>query len=94
MARDAIAGHDVWVYRSAPSSSAAAPESPRADAPRAEPPLVEPAPARPDREAPAKERSAPGWIATGIGVMVMPFTLTIMAMIAPALWIYGSRPRR
>jgi len=39
-------------------------------------------------------RSTPGWIEIGASVMVLPLTLAIMAMLAPVLWLAGSRPRR
>jgi len=52
--------------------------------PSASPALTDSEPARP----------APGWIGTGFGVMAMPFTLALFALIAPALWIAGARARR
>jgi hypothetical protein len=49
----------------------------------------------PSTSSPARpERTGPGWIEIGVGVMVMPLTLTIMAMLAPVLWFAGARPRR
>jgi hypothetical protein len=40
------------------------------------------------------ERSSPGLIEIGVTVLLMPLTLPIMAMLAPVLWLAGSRPRR
>jgi hypothetical protein len=89
VARAELGEHaDAWVYRSDAPPSPAARAEPR-DEPSATPRAG--SAARPPSE-PA--RSGPGWIETGIGVMVMPLTLTMLAMIAPLLWIGGSRPRR
>ena len=44
--------------------------------------------------APPPRRSSLGWIESSVGVMVMPLTFAIVAMIAPVLWIFGSRARR
>jgi hypothetical protein len=87
VARDALdERRDAWVYRSDGPPPAPAP------------PRVVPSAAvhlRPSTAAPSTPvRSAPGWIGAGLGVMAMPFTLAIMALMAPAAWICGSRPRR
>jgi len=76
------------VYRSDAPPAPAPPSTARAGpsaAPRAGSAAKEPA---------GKTRSALGWIETGVGIMAIPLTLTMLAMIAPALWIAGSRPRR
>ena len=89
VARTALDAHsDAWVYRSDAPPSPLAPAEPRAE------PFVTPHAASAEPPAAAPERSGPGWIETGIGVMVMPLTLTMLAMIAPLLWIGGSRSRR
>jgi hypothetical protein len=44
-------------------------------------------------ESPAQETSH-GWLETGIGVMGLPFTLTIVAMMAPMLWLFAPRARQ
>jgi len=41
----------------------------------------------------SKESSGPGVFALGVGMMTLPLTLTIMTMIAPVVWLAGSRPR-
>ena len=70
-----------WVYRSA------APE----------PPVVEVLPKGtpiPDFTTPRREPPASNeWIEMGIGVMVLPLTLTI-AMMTPVLWLFAPRVRR
>jgi hypothetical protein len=38
--------------------------------------------------APPASRS---WIETGVGVMVLPFSLTLVAMVAPMYWLFSSR---
>jgi hypothetical protein len=38
--------------------------------------------------APPESRS---WIETGVGVMVLPFSLTLVAMVAPMYWLFSSR---
>lgn len=81
VARDPLRGHDTWVYRSGPPA-------PRAD--RAAP-RVEPSPANAAPPARTPSRSSVGWIGTGLLVMSMPVTLTMMALIVPAIWIAGSR---
>jgi hypothetical protein len=97
VARAPLGGHDVWVYRSdVPAATPATlrvqpavpPDAQRSPAPRDEPSRTSP------RRTSPPARSAPGWIGTGIGVMMMPLTLTMMAMIVPALWIVGARSRR
>ena len=39
---------------------------------------------------PAQQESR-SWIETGIGVMVLPFSLTLVAMIAPMYWLFAPR---
>jgi len=34
------------------------------------------------------------WVETGIGVMVLPFSLTLIAMVAPVYWLLASRERQ
>ena len=41
--------------------------------------------------APQESRS---WVETGIGVMVLPFSLTLIAMVAPVYWLLASRGRQ
>jgi hypothetical protein len=83
--------NDVWAYRSdSPAPAPVVPDEGTSAALRAEPPVT------PRIDTPARRssaRSSAGWIGTGIGLMAMPLTLTMMAMIAPALWIFGSRGR-
>jgi len=55
--------------------------------PRIEP-RVEPAAAAPPPQ-PAR-----GWIASGFYVMTLPMTLTVGMMIAPMMWMFGTRPRQ
>lgn len=94
-------GRAGWVYRSDAElpveleSSAAPPASTleRSEAARAE--LTHsfpaaPTPAPPPQAQPAASAAA-GWIETGVGVMMLPFTLAIVAMVAPMLWVFGSR---
>jgi hypothetical protein len=38
--------------------------------------------------APPESRS---WIETGVSVMVLPFSLTLVAMVAPMYWLFSSR---
>jgi hypothetical protein len=38
--------------------------------------------------APPESRS---WLETGVGVMVLPFSLTLVAMVAPMYWLFASR---
>jgi hypothetical protein len=107
VARAELGGHsDAWVYRSdapSPVAARATPPVESSTAPRVEPfaaPQVEPSAAPrvgPSAPAPKPARSEPGWIETGVGILAMPLiplTLTMLAMIAPVLWISGSRPRR
>jgi hypothetical protein len=74
-----------WVYRS---------DSPAPIVP--EPPVIPPPP--PPAPAPFSTRSSPrpdvsrGWVETGLGVMGLPVTLTIVAMMAPVLWLLAPRP--
>jgi hypothetical protein len=82
VARDEIPETRVgWVYRSA------APE----------PPVVEVMPEGtplPDFTAPRREPQASNeWIEVGLGVMVLPLTLTI-ALMSPVLWLFAPRVRR
>jgi hypothetical protein len=79
-----------WVYRS-----------------DAQPALAEPAPAEPvwmvpvptplphvERHTPAPRRQERAWIESGFYVMTLPLTFTIGMMIAPVIWMFGSRPQR
>ncbi len=38
-------------------------------------------------------KSMPGWIETGVSIMVAPLAFTMVAMIAPVVWIVDSRTR-
>jgi len=35
-----------------------------------------------------------GWIEAGVGVMVLPLTVAIVAMIAPLIWMLGPKSHR
>jgi hypothetical protein len=71
-----------WVYRSdAPPPGLAGSPSPTS------PKLFSAA------ESPRQQTSR-GWVETGIGVMALPFTLTIVAMMAPVLWLFAPRARQ
>jgi hypothetical protein len=41
--------------------------------------------------APQESRS---WVEMGIGVMVLPLSLTLIAMVAPVYWLLASRERQ
>ena len=47
----------------------------------------------PRRESPQAE-TPHSWVETGIGVMVLPLTLTVVAMMAPVLWLFAPRAHR
>ena len=82
-----------WVYRSdteqpaTAAPSAAAPVTSRAEV-RSQSPL---SPPPPSASSPPPRSAAIGWIESGVGLMVLPLTLAIVAMIAPVLWILGPR---
>jgi hypothetical protein len=92
-----------WVYRSetpAPAvieSVAVASvrtESPSHESPSRESPSRESARREsPRRESPQAE-TPHSWVETGIGVMVLPLTLTVVAMMAPVLWLFAPRAHR
>ncbi len=75
-------GHVGWVYRSdAPPPGPT--ESPS--------PVSRHPPPKPDSPG---EQTSHGWVETGIGVMFLPVTLTIVAMMAPVLWLFAPRSHR
>ena len=84
-----------WVYRSeteqpataAPAPSVAAPVTSRAEVRSQSPP----SPPSPSASSPPPRSAAIGWIESGVGLMVLPLTLAIVAMVAPVLWILGPR---
>jgi hypothetical protein len=76
-----------WVYRSD------APEPGPTVSPPAAPNPVSTA-ARQDSTTAARPETSRSWIETGLGVMGLPVTLTIAAMIAPVLWVLATRARR
>jgi hypothetical protein len=87
-----------WVYRSetpAPeviesvAIASVRTESPRREPSRHDPPRGESA----RREAPQPE-TPHSWVETGIGVLVLPLTLTVVAMMAPVLWLFAPRAQR
>ena len=47
------------------------------------------APVAPPPSAPALQTQH-GWIEAGVGLMVLPVTLAIVAMVAPLIWLFGS----
>ena len=55
-------------------------------------PLAADAPDEADE--PSYAGRALGLIKIGVGVMTLPVTLAIVAMLAPVVWLAGSRPRR
>jgi len=71
-----------------------APAAMASNPPAAAPPAVVRSAENRARETSEPETSEPGWLALGVGVMTLPLTLTIMTMIAPVVWLAGSRPRR
>jgi hypothetical protein len=73
--------HVGWVYRSE-ALEAGMTKSPASASP--EPPVVA-------ERGPQESRS---WVETGIGVMVLPFSLTLIAMVAPVYWLLASRERQ
>jgi hypothetical protein len=72
-----------WVYRSHEPPLAAAP------------PVTAKAAGATEPEAP-KPSDAPvsGWVAAGVGVLVLPVTLAVVAMMAPVIWLLAPRARR
>src|SRR5262245_47700197 len=41
---------------------------------------------------PSRPEVSRGWIETGVGVLGLPLTLTVVTMMAPVLWFLTSRP--
>jgi hypothetical protein len=82
VARADLGGNRVgWVYRS--ESPVAVADLPRAASTTGASGV----------EAPEQE-TARDWIGTGIGALVLPVTLTVIAMMAPMLWIFAPRTER
>jgi hypothetical protein len=67
-----------WVYRSE-TLDAGLTQSP-----------VSAAPNPPVSAEPAQTESR-SWIETGVSVMVLPFSLTLVAVVAPMFWLLSSR---
>jgi len=93
----------VFALPVAPTAPAALSPAPRIPEPAATPVVSTSPPPRAHREDEAeavdpsssssKTRTS-GWVRLSVGVMVLPLTLPILAMIAPVVWLAGSRPRR
>ncbi|HEV3058221.1 MAG TPA: hypothetical protein VGY48_08225 [Vicinamibacterales bacterium] len=83
-----------WVYRSAaPAPSPARAPSVAPSAPPAPGPGPDPAPPEPSDRARSAQTSL-DWVEAGVGVMVLPLTVAIVAMIAPLLWMLAPRSRQ
>ena len=66
-----------WVYRSEALEAGMTKSSVSASP---EPSVAEPVP-----------QESRSWVETGIGVLVLPFSLTLIAMVAPMYWLLASR---